>query len=679
MAWAGRHRARRIATVLAAAGAAVTALAPASAAGKPPAGRAQPPRALVAFVPAAADPAPGPPLLRDLAARPELAIGLTSPSLGPYARQQVLLDMSQGSRVSTRTYPRSALPPLSLRTTGTGGRIEGWPLVVRRARGGPGELVPGLLATMIQHGGGRVAYAGIERFPFQTEAVVAADRLGRIPIVSMGSERTAAQRALRLWDEAQLVVAQLPPGAAGLTALDRILVARAPTDLVYVLRAPPVELRLLPTGVAGPGYRGLLRSPTTRRKGVVTATDLAPTVLAHLALPVPAEMQGQVVEGGGDGDVDDLAELDARMGQITVRRLPALLAAVVAWLGLLGGLALARGREGTRTGLRLGFLALTWLPSLALLTAALSPSRLVEFAVLSLGSLLFAAATDRLMPWPAGPVVPAAALLLFHGIDLAAGSPLIVNSLTGPTPRGGARFFGVGNELETILIVAALIGAGTALARWPRLNGPWLFAGTSAIVAAAIGAGRLGADVGGVVTLAAGGAVAVVMSLPGPPGRRVLALAVLAPAFALAALVAIDVVTGGNAHFSRFVLEASGPDELIDIARRRLELAYSVLTSGTIPYSVGVVGAIVIAGIVRRRQLLAPLERLAPAAARGFRAGLWGTLAALVFGSVANDSGPKIFLIGSAGLIMAVAYVRGAPQATARDSGRPSSTIPRCA
>ena len=79
------------------------------------------------------------------------------------------------------------------------------------------------------------------------------------------------------------------------------------------------------------------------------------------------------------------------------------------------------------------------------------------------------------------------------------------------------------------------------------------------MAALVLGAGRLGADVGAVITLGAGGAAAVVASLPGGPSRRALALAVIVPLVAVAALIGLDLLIGGGAHLTRTVSSSSGP------------------------------------------------------------------------------------------------------------------------
>ena len=72
-------------------------------------------------------------------------------------------------------------------------------------------------------------------------------------------------------------------------------------------------------------------------------------------------------------------------------------------------------------------------------------------------------------------------------------------------------------------------------------------------------------------------------------------------------------------------------------------------------------------GVVRRRELFRPLN-----GDRAFAAGMWGALAATVVGALANDSGPTIFLIGAAALVLAAAYVD-------RKTSDRCSNLARCA
>jgi hypothetical protein len=573
-------------------------------------------------------------------------VAVAAPAVDGDSAGQTFLDIGQGARVSARVYD-SELPRLDL---GSDGRMRGWLAAVERAEDAPGDLLPGLLGETIRAAGGGTAYVGVRRGAHEA-AAIAADASGRVGTVMLGDRVGLDERVDRALRAHSLVVAEVPPGP-GLVLFPH----RDSLLLLVVAMGPEGETELLRTGVRFGGQRahGLLTSRTTRRDGLVAITDYAPTILDALGLEVPDEMQGRAMTATG-GSWEEAQSLADRLGHIKGRRGPALSAAFAAWLLAFGALALA-GRA--RTGLRVGLLAAIWLPGLALATGALDPARWIETATLALGPLGLALVTDRLVGWPRGPALAAAVVLAAHAFDLIAGSPLIVRSLAGPNPGFGARFYGIGNELEAILAATVLLGVGALLSARRGRVVPLGFAAACAVAAVLMGAGRLGADVGGVITLAAGGAAAVLASLPGGVTRRAIVIALLAPALGLAALVAIDLVTGGDAHLTRSVLDAESPGEVWDIAERRFEISWENLKQGTTPVSVGVFAFALGYGIARRRELLAPLGE-----DRAFAAGMWGALAATVVGALANDSGPTIFLIGATALVLAAAYVAGNPRA----------------
>jgi hypothetical protein len=613
------------------------------------------PRALVAFLPASG---PDAERLLDQFSGRGMAVALLSPTTGGYSQGQTTLDLGQGSRISMRLYDGDD-PPLRLQPEGRGGRLQAWPRAVERADDAPGDVVPGLLGETVKRAGGQVAYAGVAGGP-QVEAAAAADEAGRIDRVSLVPARALGEHAAALWERSDLLVVRLPGGPAGLRALDRLLADRRAGDLVLAMRAPPAgeELKLLPAGIAGAGATGRARSDTTRRAGLVAATDVAPTVLEGLGLDVPDDMQGQRIEtDSGSHAAQRTRSLGRRLDVIVPRRDVAMYALVLSWLALIALAALARGRAGVRLARRVAFLAALWVPGVALLTAALEPSRALEIALLVTVSLALGALVDRLVRWPVAPLIPAAVVFGAHAIDLAAGSPLTGLSLAGPNPKGGARFFGVGNELEAVLSLSVILGAGAGLTLAAPRRVPAGFAAACLVAAAVLGAGRLGADVGAVITLGAAAGAAIVLSRPGGATRRAVALAVALPLAALAGLVLLDVATGGGAHLTRSVLEAGGPGDLADLARRRFELSWRSLRHGLTPLSVAVAVLVLAAGFARRRELVAPLAGVP--GWRAFVAGLGGALAATVAGAVSNDSGPVFVVVGAIALLLAAGYVQG--------------------
>jgi hypothetical protein len=618
-------------------------------------------RVMVAFIPT--EPAPKMPLLFDLEQR-NFAYGVSSPSIGSYSKRQMLLDMSSGTRIANSAYGHP-LGRLDLDYGPDGGRMKGWFYDSKRAQGAPGDVLPGLFASTLAKAGHRVAYAGVIGFE-QTEATVAADRAGAIRQVSLGTIATFPQRALDLWRHSDVVVARFPPDAAGLEALDRVVAAREPGDLIYAIRAPPPgRVRLLPTGILGPGFRArVLYSATTRRTGLVAATDMAPTVLDYLGVKIPKQMEGRVVEARPDGNAEDVRERMARLDVVVGRRGPALRTFGLALALMALALWSARRRAGLRAAARIAFLAVLWMPGVALVCGALAPTRLAELLALSLGSIGLGAVTDRFVPWPLAPALPAALVFGAHAVDLARGSPWIGASLAGPNPKGGARFFGIGNELEAILALEVLLGLGAALTLVKREYAVRMFAFGCLVAAAIIGSGRLGADVGGVITLGAGAAGAVLASLGGRLTRRRLLAAALVPVAAVLGLVALDLLTSGGAHLTRTVIHGNGPGELVDIVRRRATISFNGLKNIPVAILCGLGVVCMVVAVRRRQRIYAPL-RDHPA----FVAGIWGSFSATVIGALSNDSGPVIFALGFLGLLFATGYVWGRPEVAVRRDG----------
>jgi hypothetical protein len=395
-------------------------------------------------------------------------------------------------------------------------------------------------------------------------------------------------------------------------------------------------------------------------------------VLDALGVPVPKKMQGERIGSRPGHGAAYVARLKARLDAILPHRDEAVKAMAIAWAALALVLWLTRWRQGLRAAARVFLLAALWVPALALLTAAIEPSGLVEALVLALGSLALGALSDLLLPWPAAPLIPAAVSFAAHAADLALGSHLIGLSLAGPNPKGGSRFFGIGNELEVILALSVLVGAGAALTLLPGRLAPRGFALACLVAAVVVGAGRLGADVGGVVTIAAGGAAAVVMSVPRGPTRRSVLLAVLAPVAGVAALVALDLAIGGGAHLTRTLSGSSGPGDLGKVLVRRWRLSVAGLTHGTTPLSVGISLALLVLGTLRRRQVLAPLsdDRVRP-----FRAAVVGSFFAVVVGALANDSGPMIVMIGTFSLVLLTWYVHSGTETRARPEAGLTSRV----
>ncbi len=580
----------------------------------------RPSRITIAVMPAGTTPA-------ELARVPGMGVGLMSAGIGEVPAEQTYLDVGQGARIAPALYDQPLPRPHARRDAATGGSIppRTWAAVRRRARGAPADLVPGLFGSTLAEAGVRARSA----LPGAPLAMVI-DRGGRLP-----DPAGCARRGCPVVDLVRADPTRLATIAGGLSEADL---------LIAIERPPAAENRALAIGVAGEGPAGTLTSDSTRIRGYVLSTDVAPTVLEGLGLAVPGQMSGEPIRAEGGVDASHLERLEDRLAAIGPRRSPVVGVCLLIWIGLAALSGIAFGRRGLRAALPLLAVAIAYLPVLLLLTAALEPSELGERLIVGVGSPVLALVTGRLAaPFGALAIAGAASVSGF-AVDVVAGSHLTPLSLIGPNPIGGVRFYGIGNELEATVGALVPIATGAALAAWrpltSRRTAALAFAITGGLALAAFAPGRFGADVGAAVGLPIGAAVAAGICLGA--GRRRLALALAAPLIALALLAAVDLISGGDAHLTRTVLRAGGFDQLSDVIERRLELSVDSFGHYAGTPLLWLAAAAILAGILQRRRIASWFgER------RWAWAGWLGAVAATAAGTLVNDSGALLLIVGT--------------------------------
>jgi hypothetical protein len=554
---------------------------------------------------------------------PAVSPGLLSAGIGgDVPPEQTYLDAGQGNRVSETLYD-GPLPVVLPRVA----RVPHWRQIVARAESAPADIVPGLLgSTLWSHD--KVLDADID---LVVPAVMAANRHGllrRFAVVC--PDAVCAFNAS---------VSELGP-----------LVRRLRGDdlLIAIERPPPAPDHQLTIGIAGRGFDGNLTSDSTRLRGYVLSTDIAPTILERLGVSVPSQMTGEPIRSDGSRDVAAVGSLEDRLASIIDRRGSVIGVSALVWIALMLLVVLVSGGALARPAVQMGALSGVYLPATLLLGAALEPSLGVEQLIVALGAPLLAAATLSLLPGYRGLAFACGLTAFAFAVDVIAGSPLTPLSLIGPDPGLGVRFYGIGNELEATLVPLILVGTGAALTtRRPALSpraAAAVFMGVGLAFAFVFASGRFGADVGAAIVLPAGAAAAVAAL---GATRRAVLLVFVAPLVALAALALLDLTLGGDAHLTRSVLDAGGLHELGDVAERRLRLsAHSFSRGFDAPlFWVAVVGIAV--ALYQRRTVLA---WFAPYPA--LRAGFLGAAFATLIATLANDSGALLLEVGTIYLLL---------------------------
>jgi hypothetical protein len=267
----------------------------------------------------------------------------------------------------------------------------------------------------------------------------------------------------------------------------------------------------------------------------------------------------------------------------------------------------------------------------------------VEYAWIAVGALALGGMTDAWLPWPRAVLAPAVASVALLAADALLGSQLLIRSLAGPDPAGGARFHGIGNELKSglaVLVLAACAAAVRGRARSVRSAAVFAWAGAG--LALLEGSPQVGAGVGGVVIVGTAFAVASALMVPRGTPLRELAPVLGAP-LALTALLGIDVALG-HPHG---VLHARTGAQLGDVLRRRYGAALAVLLEPGMAVATAAALLACVLGLRSRRRLLAPGD---PALAAVFAGGLVAGAA----GALVEDSGP-LLLVEAVGVLACVA------------------------
>jgi cytochrome c551/c552 len=193
-------------------------------------------------------------------------------------------------------------------------------------------------------------------------------------------------------------------------------------------------------------------------------------------------------------------------------------------------------------------------------------------------------------------LVPAlvAGFLVVLTIVLAVDPELNSLAVLGARPDGGGRFYGIGNQVETLLLPPVLVAVAIGGLRWLVPLG--------ALALVTIGWSKAGADGGGVLVFATVlGVLALRLRGLAITPRRLALVAATVLVVALA-FVGLDAALGGSSHVTRAV--GSGPDSLLGGLGHRLHLSWAAVTDrwfhGVIFLSC--LAALVLMGTVRPRR-----------------------------------------------------------------------------
>ena len=496
-----------------------------------------------------------------------------------------------------------------------------------------------------------------------------------------GIERTGASATDR---RLAAIAADLAPGT--------LLLVTSPGAAVGPGGAPAGPPRLTAVAVNGPGYAvGLLDSSSTRRPGIVTLTDLTPTVAGWLGRPVPAGTVGARIGRTSRGDL--ASTIRALLGRDTAEQV---------WLSTHGwffvGYAVAdllafglpalllRGAREERRRAR----ARCWRVAGVLAAAVPLGSYLANLFPwwgrphpawwlygLAAGWTLVAAAAALVAaalvgPWRRDPVAPLGLICLataaLLGLDAMTGSRLQLEAPFGLSLLVSGRYYGIGNDVLGVYCVSALAGAawlGRAAARRP--TAAMTAVGLFAVIA--LGWPGFGAKVGGTIALvpclvllvvSAAGRGGAVADAAGRSGRVRLGWRWAVPValsgaalFAVFALVSYLIPAAGRSDLGTFVgnlLRGNGGG----LIERKASSNVGTLTVSAARWLIPVAAVAAAAALWRPSALRLRALAEAFSSAPAVRTTAWLCWLVLVIGWFADDSG---VIVPAAALPFAVPVV----------------------
>ena len=415
--------------------------------------------------------------------------------------------------------------------------------------------------------------------------------------------------------------------------------------------------------IRGPGFdAGVLTSSSTRRLGVVTLNDVAPTILEFFGIKAPIEMVGRPMTSVSSSDneamlIDMNAKASAQVDRQVIMRSTSIAQSAMVVLVLFA--IFTTSIPTIKRAAAWLVVCFVTLPLVMFLLPLIYSGGVfgsvvmmvaLTIAVTALGGVVLKT-PQRTFVWLC------AICIVAMMIDLLAGANLMVSSIASYNIVEGARYYGIGNELMGTMLGATIIGAGMALGgiRISMRADVILSGAAFGIVLAFVSMPMLGANVGGALAIAPAMGAMLIARRGWRPDLRSLVVIVFITLFAVAGMFAMDVVrtTSEQSHIGRTVSILAGGNvmALIDIFQRKIALNCMLLSTSLWSrlLAISLAASAILYWSGKRSRKSAFLNREESAAAIGCCV---GTFAAFLF----NDSGVVAAATSSVFLFALIAF-----------------------
>jgi len=443
---------------------------------------------------------------------------------------------------------------------------------------------------------------------------------------------------------------------------DTLVIIASPTPSLAMLKE---KARLNPLIISGPDFKGgTLSSDTTRRHGIVTNTDIAPTIFSFLGTEIPYQASGRPIFAVSQNEpVPYLLNLKAKATAIyqtrnTVLTMLTLFIVASILISLFIAFAKYQGKTIKKEKHIISQLLLLWVLSLPLaflfqptfVTKLPGGAAFFSFALALILAVLsfWRCGKNTFQPIMVISIATSFALLC----DAILGSKLMLQSFLGSCPIAGGRFYGLGNTYMGTVVGSSIVGITALTAKFHKNRRSALIIVTLFLLAVCvvIGYSKFGANVGGLITML-GASLITWIKLKGErvSWRRFLYIALIALLF-FALIISADLLAGsGQSHAGRALefIKTGGTGAVFDIMSRKLTMNIRGIKSTPWGGILAVIVLLLPMALTRLEQSKQMTSEL-----RWFFQGLMGVSAGAIFALIFNDTG-----IVAAGMIIVYVWV----------------------
>ena len=460
------------------------------------------------------------------------------------------------------------------------------------------------------------------------------------------------------------------------------------TTFIILSPSPPANdkneiiQQTMPIAIAGDWVKdGLLTSGSTRREGLVTSTDIAPTVLELLGAKTPSYLIGRPISSipSGEDKIEKLAKFNRAFVIVHELSLSVIVSFIVFQIIVLLIVVLVlygqveTGRLAAKSmsllllamiAFPLGLFITPYIP----ISVASSTSYFLSIIIAVIVIVAIASIRGAKKFWPLYFITGATVIFLITNITVFGASSDLI-SIFGYSPITAGRFYGMGNQAMSIFVAASIVLASVILEGLKERKDTKSIEKGSALIKIiiavffilvlfVIGFPGLGANTGGIFTALAGFSVAYLYFFsPSIKFKQIISMLLFA-VFAVGLFLAADIyLLSVKTHMGRafeFVIEG-GTTEFWHIAGRKLSANVRIFRYTSWSYLFLTIAIILIFFRLYRKNN--SVERFS-SKYRYLDAGLNGGLVAGIVGALTNDSGVSITAIILAYFLAVIFYIQ---------------------